>query len=223
MKWKPKFRKQEREGREVSYNSTCQTCDGVRERERERDLFPARVWTLPWGLCMYRPKTLAHAHLCCDCAFPDGDLTGCRCVRRNHQTCACIVITLSFSLMSYAQMRWMPMERRSDRGRRTRATRRWNWRRSSTSIVTWHGGGGSRSHTVCVSPSGKSRSGSRTGAWNGKRYDILSMPSTFLPPCITFRYNTDRPLFVMHCNIDRGASAYILPFLNLPTSPLPKC
>ena len=53
--------------------------------------------------------------------------------------------------------------------RRTRATRRWNWRKSSTLTTTWRGGGGSKSPTPCAWRSAKSRFGSRTGAWNWRR------------------------------------------------------
>uniref|UniRef100_A0AAQ4QQA3 Homeobox domain-containing protein n=1 Tax=Gasterosteus aculeatus aculeatus TaxID=481459 RepID=A0AAQ4QQA3_GASAC len=48
-------------------------------------------------------------------------------------------------------------------GKRTRATRRSSWRRSSTSTGTSRGGDASRSRTRSASRSGRLRSGSRTG------------------------------------------------------------
>ena len=54
-------------------------------------------------------------------------------------------------------------------GRRTRAIRRSNWRRSSSSTATSPANDASRSRTRSVSPSDRSRSGSRTAAWKSRR------------------------------------------------------
>jgi len=40
-------------------------------------------------------------------------------------------------------------------GHHTHDTRRWSWRRNSTSTATWPEGGGSRSPTLCASLSGR--------------------------------------------------------------------
>ena len=53
--------------------------------------------------------------------------------------------------------------------RRTRATRLWNWRRNSTSITTWLGGGELKSPTHSVWQSARSKSGSRIAAWNSRK------------------------------------------------------
>ena len=58
---------------------------------------------------------------------------------------------------------------RSDRGPRTRGTRSSSWRRNSITIGTWRDGDGSRSLIPWYCPSGRLRSGSRTGAWSGRR------------------------------------------------------
>lgn len=54
-------------------------------------------------------------------------------------------------------------------GRRTLDTKRWSWRRNSTQITIWRGGDASRWLMHCVWPSGKSKSGSRTGGWSWRR------------------------------------------------------
>ena len=66
-------------------------------------------------------------------------------------------------------MEQVPTDCDAAAARRTRATRRWNWRRSSTRTTTWRGGGGSKWRTPSVWRNARSRSGSRTGAWNSKR------------------------------------------------------
>ena len=63
-------------------------------------------------------------------------------------------------------------------GKRTHATRRWNWRKSSTRTTTWRGGGASKWRTPCASPSDRSRSGSRTGVWSSKKRSRPSKSST---------------------------------------------
>ena len=50
-------------------------------------------------------------------------------------------------------------------GRRTRATRRSSWRRTSSSIATCRAVGASSCRASCRWPSARSRSGSRTDAW----------------------------------------------------------
>ena len=67
------------------------------------------------------------------------------------------------------QARWMRMARWNDRGRRTPGTKRWSWRRSSTSTATWRGGVASRSRMPFAWRNVKSRSGSRIDGWSGKR------------------------------------------------------
>ena len=53
--------------------------------------------------------------------------------------------------------------------RRTRATRLWNWKKNSTSITIWLGGGELKSPTHSASLNARSKSGSRIGAWNWRR------------------------------------------------------
>lgn len=52
----------------------------------------------------------------------------------------------------------------------TPSTRLWSWRRSFSSTCTWHGSAVWRSAAVCTSLTGKSKSGSKTGGWNWKRW-----------------------------------------------------
>lgn len=54
-------------------------------------------------------------------------------------------------------------------GRRTLDTKRWSWRRNSTQIIIWRGEDASRWLMPCAWPSGKSKSGSRTGGWSWRR------------------------------------------------------
>lgn len=54
-------------------------------------------------------------------------------------------------------------------GRPTAATRRWSWRRSSCSILTWPASGASKCLTRWPSLRGRWRSGFKTGAWSGKK------------------------------------------------------
>lgn len=54
-------------------------------------------------------------------------------------------------------------------GRPTAAIRRWNWRKSSCSILTWPASGASKYLTHWPSPRGRWRSGFRTGGWSGKK------------------------------------------------------
>ena len=61
------------------------------------------------------------------------------------------------------------MQRGNEAGRRTRGSRRWNWRKSSTSTATWRGGGASKSPTRWPSASARSKFGSRTVAWRPRR------------------------------------------------------
>ena len=72
----------------------------------------------------------------------------------------------------------MPTDCDAVDARRTRATRRSNWKRSFTRITTWRGGGGSRWRTVCAWQSARLKSGSRTAAWNSKRRSKPSRSST---------------------------------------------
>lgn len=64
----------------------------------------------------------------------------------------------------------MPQEmNQSDSGRPTRATRSLSWRRSSITTAIWRVGEGLRLPTHWSCPSDRLRSGSRTGAWSGRR------------------------------------------------------
>jgi len=54
-------------------------------------------------------------------------------------------------------------------GRPTAATRRWSWRRSSCSILTWPASGASKCLTHWPSLRGRWRSGFRTDVWSGKK------------------------------------------------------
>lgn len=62
--------------------------------------------------------------------------------------------------------------------RRTRATRRWNWRKSSTQITTWRGGGGSKWPTPYAWQSARSKFGSKTDAWSSRKRSRPSRSST---------------------------------------------
>ena len=57
----------------------------------------------------------------------------------------------------------------SERAPPTPNTRFSSWRKNSTSTATWRDAGVSRSRTRSISPSARSRSGSRIGGWSGKR------------------------------------------------------
>lgn len=63
----------------------------------------------------------------------------------------------------------------------TPASRLWSWRRNSTSTGTWPGAGGWRSRTLCVCPSARLRSGSRTGGWSGRRSTSSPTPKSAPP------------------------------------------
>lgn len=52
----------------------------------------------------------------------------------------------------------------------TPSTKLWSWRRSSSSICTWRGSAVWRSAAACTSPTGRSKSGSKTGGWNWKKW-----------------------------------------------------
>lgn len=52
----------------------------------------------------------------------------------------------------------------------TPSTRLWSWRRSFSSTCTWQGSVAWRSAAVCTSLTGKSKSGSKTGGWNWKKW-----------------------------------------------------
>lgn len=52
----------------------------------------------------------------------------------------------------------------------TPSTRLWSWRRSFSSTCTWLGSVAWRSAAVCTSLTGKSKSGSKTGGWNWKKW-----------------------------------------------------
>lgn len=52
----------------------------------------------------------------------------------------------------------------------TPSTRLWSWRRSSSSTCTWRGSAVWRSAAACTSPTGRSKSGSKTGGWNWKKW-----------------------------------------------------
>lgn len=62
--------------------------------------------------------------------------------------------------------------------RRTRATRRWSSRKSSTQITTWRGGGGSKWPTPCAWQSARSKFGFKTDAWSSRRRFRPSRSST---------------------------------------------
>lgn len=63
----------------------------------------------------------------------------------------------------------------------TPASRLWSWRRNSTSTGTWPGAGGWRSRTLCVCPSARLRSGSKTGGWSGRRSTSSPTPKSAPP------------------------------------------
>lgn len=72
------------------------------------------------------------------------------------------------------------------RGPRTRDTRLSSWKKSFTSIAIWRGGGESRWHTCSTWQRGKSRSGSRTEGWSGRRTTrSLILPRRRGPPTLT--------------------------------------
>lgn len=89
---------------------------------------------------------------------------------------------------------------------RTRGSRSWSWKRSSTLTGTWPGDGGSRSRTRFVYPRGKSKSGSRTDAWNGRRTTNCPTPRADLPqqqPAICRRSHTlISPRYKSHSGVD---------------------
>ena len=78
----------------------------------------------------------------------------------------------------------IPKDRTRPRGegedRPTVATRPWSWRRSSSSTGTSPGRDASKSPTASVWPSGRSRSGFRTGGWKSRKRSNRSRNSTRL-------------------------------------------
>jgi len=82
-----------------------------------------------------------------------------------------VKLTYSNVVCVYVQTEQM-VSTESGHGPPTRDTRRWNWKRSFTTTATSPGVGASRWHTSWASPSDRSRSGSRTGAWSGRRTTV---------------------------------------------------
>ena len=62
-------------------------------------------------------------------------------------------------------------------GRVTRATKLWSWRKSSISTGIWRVVGVSRSPILSVWTRGRSKSGSRTDEWSGRRTQSLKLKS----------------------------------------------
>lgn len=61
----------------------------------------------------------------------------------------------------------------------TPSTKLWSWRRSSSSTCTWRGSAVWRSAEACTSPTGRSKSGSKTGGWNWKKWPERTESESF--------------------------------------------
>ena len=80
-----------------------------------------------------------------------------------------VTIAVVFCFQAMAGQQPMGLQTVRGPGQRTPGIRSWSWRRSSILTVTSPEDDGSRSHTLYVSASARSRSGSRTGGWSGRR------------------------------------------------------
>ena len=77
--------------------------------------------------------------------------------------------TLRAVLLCCCCVQMEPLLTESEHARPTRVTRRWSWRKNSTSTATWRADAASRWPTSCTWRSDRSRSGSRTDAWSGRK------------------------------------------------------
>lgn len=105
-------------------------------------------------------------------------------------------------ILSILKVPWTQTAKQSDNAPLTLATRRWNWRKSSTSTATWLVDEELRLLTPSASPSDKSRSGSRTGEWSGKRSTKWHRWTLFLIICREyFKTFTLNQLMLIHIDL----------------------